>query len=148
MERRVPFGHDGGEWRGISRRGDTLLRLQSTAEEPQLQRLRSETDTRMVNEQRGVLCRITASKPSPQLLQTTLTVRVPGVLQTDGVGVENSTQRTRSISFVRPSRKPDAVSVDKNSVVWTWNLQLPAGGSANLGFVAGDDGKAPLAGHR
>ena len=61
-----------------------------------------ETDTRMVNEKRGVLCRITAANTTRQPLTTKFTLRVPGVLQAEGVGVSNSTQRRNVVSVVRP----------------------------------------------
>lgn len=98
-----------------------------------------ETDTRMVNEQRGVLCRITATNITAKPLKTTLTLRVPGVLQVDGVSVENRTQRTNVVSVVRPSCKPDLVTTETNVVCWTWNIELPAGSKITLGFVAGDE---------
>jgi hypothetical protein len=98
-----------------------------------------ETDTRMVNEQRGVLCRITATNITAKPLKTTLTLRVPGVLQSDGVGVENRTQRTNVVSVVRPSLKPDSVMTETNVVCWTWDISLPPGGKMSLGFVAGDE---------
>ena len=97
------------------------------------------TDTRMVNEQRGVLCRITATNLTAKPLKTTFTLRVPGALQADGVGVENHTQRTNVVSVVRPSRKPDSVTTETNVVCWTWNLELPAAAEVTLGFVAGDE---------
>ena len=79
-----------------------------------------ETDTRMVNEQRGVLCRITATTTTAKPLKAALTLRVPGELQADGVGVANDTQRTNVVSVVRPSRKPDAVTTEEETVCWTW----------------------------
>ncbi len=98
-----------------------------------------ETDTRMVNEQRGVLCRITATNPTSRPLKATLTLRVPGDLQADGVGVTNHTQRAGVVSVVRASRQPDAVTTEKETVCWIWNVELPAGGKMTLGFVAGDE---------
>ena len=71
-------------------------------------------------------------------MKTTLTLRVPGVLQPDGVGVANATQRAGMISVVRPSLKPDSVAADKEAVSWTWDVELPPGGAQTLGFVAGD----------
>ena len=98
-----------------------------------------ETDVRMVNEQRGVLCRITAANDTPKPLHATFTLRVPGVLQPDGVGVSNSTQRRNVVSVVRPSRKPDSVTTEKEVVCWNWAVALPPGGKVTLGFVAGDE---------
>jgi len=109
---------------------------------PDCDGLAVETDTRMVNEQRGVLCRILATNLTLKPLRTTLTLRVPGGLQADGVGVENRTQRTNVVSVVRPSRTPDSVTQESNFVCWTWNINLPAGGNAALGFVAGDEDQA------
>ena len=103
-----------------------------------------ETDTRMVNEQRGVLCRITAANNTQQPQTTRLTLRVPGSLQADGVGVSNSTQRRNVVSVVRPSRKPDSVTTEKDIVCWSWAVALPPGEQVTLGFVAGDE-KASLA---
>ena len=103
-----------------------------------------ETDTRMVNEQRGVLCRITAANNTQQPQTTRLTLRVPGSLQADGVGVSNSTQRKNVLSVVRPSHKPDAVTTEKDIVCWNWAVALPPGEKVTLGFVAGDE-KASLA---
>ena len=104
-----------------------------------------ETDTRMVNEQRGVLCRITATNTTAGLLKTTFTLHVPGVLQADGVGVANRTQRANYVSVLRPSRKPDSVMKETNGVGWNWAVELPPGGKVTLGFVAGDDKASPTA---
>jgi hypothetical protein len=103
-----------------------------------------ETDTRMVNEQRGVLCRITATNPTAKLLKTAFTLHVPGVLQADGVGVANRTQRANFVSVMRPARKPDSVTTETNGVCWNWMVKLPPGGKVTLGFVTGDE-KALLA---
>lgn len=104
-----------------------------------------ETDTRMVNEQRGVLCRIVAANTTSQPLKTMLTLRVPGAIQPDGVAVANSTQRAEVTSFVRPARKPDSVTTDKDAVLWTWRVELPAAGKETISFVAGDDATARAA---
>ncbi len=103
-----------------------------------------ESDTRMVNEQRGVLCRVNVSNPAAKAAKVTVTLRVPGVLQPDGVGVANSTQRRNIVSVLRPSRKPDSVTTEQDVVCWNWTLDLPAGGKAAIGYVAGDE-KSPLA---
>jgi len=104
-----------------------------------------ETDTRMINEQRGVLCAVTATNTAPTPRTFSLSLRVPGILQPDGVGVVNTTQRGGTTSCVMPSRKPDAVKAEKGEVVWEWKLTLPSGGKASLGFVAGDNGDAKAA---
>ena len=107
--------------------------------------LAMETDTRMINEQRGVLCRITAANTTAKLLRTTFILRVPGSLQADGVGVANSTQRRGVVSVVRPSRRPDSVTRENDVVQWAWTLDIPAGGTVTLGFVAGDEAKTQAA---
>ena len=99
-----------------------------------------ETDTRMVNEERGVLCRIalTNTTKAPKTIQ--LALHVPGKL--DGAaGVLNTTQNPRTTSALQPSRKPDEITVEGNDVVWHWKLALPAGAAADVGFVAGDEAK-------
>ncbi len=101
-----------------------------------------ETDTRMINEQRGVLCAVTAANTTRMARAFTLSLRVPGTLQADGVGVINTIQRGGTTSCVNPSRKPDAVKAEKDAVVWEWKLSLPAGAKASIGFVAGDEGSA------
>jgi hypothetical protein len=104
-----------------------------------------ETDTRMVNEQRGVLCEITAANTTSLPRKFTVALRVSGKLQPDGVGVANSKQRGGVVSVVRPSRHPDSVAADNNVVSWTWTIELPVGGTATLGFVAGDEAQAQAA---
>ncbi len=106
---------------------------------PKSDGLAVETDTRMVNEQRGVLCQITAANTSSVSRTVHLSLRVPGALQPDGVGVTNATQRKGVVSAVRPSRKPDGVTTEKDEVVWSWTLDVPANGNVALGFVSGDD---------
>ncbi len=100
-----------------------------------------ETDTRMVNEQRGVLCQITATNTTSQTIHTAMTLQVPGKLQPDGLGVMNDTQITNIVSFIRPSVKPDSVTTTTNGLCWNWTLEVPAGGTVKLGFVAGDEAK-------
>ena len=97
-----------------------------------------ETDTRMVNEQRGVLCRITITNSASKPLNATIALQVFGALQADGVGVINNTQRGGFVSVVRPARRPDTVKTETDGVCWTWAVELPAGGKVTLGFVAGD----------
>ncbi len=106
---------------------------------PDCQGLAVETDTRMVNEQRGVLCQIIVTNGAAKPANATIILRVPGALQPDGVGVANSTQRKNTVSVVRPARKPDAVTTEPDVVCWKWTLDLPAGGRATLGYVAGDE---------
>jgi len=104
-----------------------------------------ETDTRMLNESRNVMCRITATNTTIQQRYITLALRVPGKLMADGVGVSNNRQRPGVVSIVRPARKPDAVSVEKDTVVWHWTVKLSKGGSTQIEFVAGDEASAQSA---
>ncbi len=104
-----------------------------------------ETDTRMINEARNVMCRITATNTTILQRRITLALRVPGKLMADGIGVSNDTQRPGVISIVRPARKPDAVSVEKDTVVWRWIVVLPTRGSANIEFAVGDEASAKSA---
>lgn len=97
-----------------------------------------ETDTRMINEQRGVFCRIMVSNSGQAARKAEVALRVPGSLQADGVGASNSTQRANVVSVVRPSRKPDRVAAEGTEVCWKWTVELPPGSTKELGFVAGD----------
>ncbi|GAA3963347.1 hypothetical protein GCM10022210_09340 [Mucilaginibacter dorajii] len=63
----------------------------------------------------------------------------------DGIGVSNNWQRTGVVSIVRPARKPDAVSVEKDTVIWRWIVKLPKGGSTNIAFAVGDEAAAQSA---
>ena len=102
-----------------------------------------ETDTRMLNEQRGVLCQITIAHTSAVPQTVRLSLNVPGQLQPDGVGVCNATLHRGVVAVARPTRQPDSVTITNDVVTWAWSLELPAGGSVTLGYVAGDD-KAAL----
>jgi hypothetical protein len=104
-----------------------------------------ETDTRMINESRNVMCRIIATNTTILPRRITLALHVPGKLMADGIGVSNSTQRPGVVSIVRPARKPDAVSVEKDTVIWSWIVELPKGGSAHVEFAAGDEAAAQSA---
>ena len=97
-----------------------------------------ETDTRMVNEQRGVLSQITVANTTKVPKDFELALHVPGKLDQDGVMVLNATQNPRTTTALAPSRKPDQVKVEGNDVVWQWKLTLAPGASTNLGYVAGD----------
>lgn len=98
-----------------------------------------ESDTRMVNEQRGVLSQIIVTNTTRLSRKFRLTLRMPGSLQPDGVGVANEFQRTGVISIIRPTRKPDKVDIDAYIVVvWNWDITLPPGESYTVGFAAGD----------
>lgn len=97
------------------------------------------TDTRMINQKRGIPCRINVANNDRSRRQIHVALRVPGKLEPDGLGVYNNTQRRGVVSVVRPSRKPDSVTTDKEAVVWTWSFDLSPGESESLGFVAGDE---------
>ena len=99
-----------------------------------------ESDTRLVNEQQGVLSRITLTNTTKLPREVQLTLRVPGKLDEDGTGVV-STKHTRTAAL-QPSRKPDATTVEGDAVVWHWKVELPAGSSTAVGFVAADDDNA------
>ena len=101
-----------------------------------------ETDTRMVNEQRGVLCRVTVTNPTKAARTIQLVLKVPGELDGSGPGVVNRVQNPRNTTAVQPSRPPDATTPGDQLVTWTWKLTLPAGGQASVGFVAGDESEA------
>lgn len=104
-----------------------------------------ETDTRMVNEERTVLCRISARNKTPVHRKFRLALRIPGILQPDGVGVVNTTQRPGITAIVRPCRKPDTVMVNGSEVIWQWDINIAPAVSINIGFVAGDDVQANVA---
>src|SRR5260370_25789279 len=99
----------------------------------------------MVNEQRGVRCRITATNTTSKPLKATLTLRIPGALLADGVGVANGTQCQNVVSVGRPARQPNKVTTEKETVCWTWNVELQAAGKVTLGFVVGDENAAQAA---
>ncbi len=127
---------DGAEYPAAEMRWSAYRALRRNAD---CHGLSVETDARMVNEQRGVLCRVTATNNAAKPAKAAVTLRVPGVLQPDGVGVSNGTQRKNCVSVLRPSRKPDSVTTGEGVVCWNWTLDLPAGGKAAFGYVAGDE---------
>ena len=97
-----------------------------------------QTDTRMINEQRAVLVRIQIANPATTKTNVDLTLSVPGRLQPDGTSVLNTTQRPGFITVICPATKPDAATEDHGTVHWHWNMSLPAHGTNEIGFVAGD----------
>jgi hypothetical protein len=101
-----------------------------------------ESDTRMVNEARGVLCRVVATNPTPQARTLHWALHVPGTLDGPGPGVINLIQTPRTTSFVQPDRAPDAVSAQGTTVTWSWTVTIPPGGHADLGYVVGDAPRA------
>jgi hypothetical protein len=105
-----------------------------------------ETDTRMVDEQRGILSKVTFANTTMLPRKFRVNLSMPGSVQSDGVGVANEFQRRGYISVVRPAQKPDSVEIDAYiSVAWRWNIELAPGASISLGFVAGDQ-PAPITG--
>jgi hypothetical protein len=97
-----------------------------------------ETDTRMVNEQRGVLCRVTVTNPAAAAKPVELTLLVPGQLDGTGPGVVNTKQNPRTTTALQPATKPDSVTVEGDHVVWHWKVSIPPGGKTTIGYVAGD----------
>jgi hypothetical protein len=96
-----------------------------------------QTDTRMIDEQRAVLVRIQISNPAATKTNVELTLSVPGIL-TDVKSALNTGQRPGYLSVVRPATKPDAILNDQGMIRWRWNMSLPAHGTNEIGFVAGD----------
>lgn len=103
--------------------------------------LEVETDTRMVNERSGILCRVTVTNPGQRSREIQLALRVPGELAGAGPGVLNARQNPRATSAVWPAQTPDRTTVKGEEVVWHWAIELPGGASTRLGFVAGDGPK-------
>lgn len=103
------------------------------------------TDTRMINEQRAVLVRVQISNPTSTQTNVELALSVSGSLQANGISVVNTSQRPGFVSVICPATMPDAVSNEKDTVHWRWNVSLPAHGAKEIGFVAGDGraGDAP-----
>jgi len=97
-----------------------------------------ESDTRMVNEQRGVLCQVRITNNTKAAKDFQLALHVPGKLDAGGVMVLNATQNPRTTSALAPSRQPDQVKVDGDAVVWQWKLTLAPGAATELGYAAGD----------
>jgi hypothetical protein len=98
-----------------------------------------ETDTRMINEQLGVLCSITATNTTSSPIKATFTLRVHGLIQPDGVGVTSSPNASGYVELLRPVVKPDAVVSEAQAVSWTWTIEVPPGGKKRLGYVFGND---------
>lgn len=98
-----------------------------------------ETDVRMINESRNVMCRITATNTTILPRHLNVVLRVPGKLMEDGIGVSNGSQRPGVISIVRPAHKPTEISVEKDTVIWHWIVDLPKGGSSNIEYAVGDE---------
>ena len=103
------------------------------------------TDTRMIDEARGVLTQITLTNTTllPRKFRASLSM-AREASSPDGVGVANTFQRAGAISVIRPSRKPDSVNIDAYIVaIWNYDLELALRSKRRpLGFVSGD-GPAP-----
>jgi hypothetical protein len=97
-----------------------------------------QTDTRMINEERAILERIEITNPTATETKVNLTLSVSGILLADGISVLNITQRPGFVTVICPATKPDAVTNDNGMIRWRWNVLLPAGGSHEVEFVAGD----------
>ncbi|MDB6064013.1 MAG: hypothetical protein JWR26_221 [Pedosphaera sp.] len=97
-----------------------------------------QTDTRMINEQRAVLVRVQIANPTTIKTNIELTLSVSGILQAEGISVLNTSQRPGFVTVIYPATKPDAVTNDNGIIHWRWNVSLPAGGSNEVEFVAGD----------
>ena len=97
-----------------------------------------QTDTRMMNEQRAVLVRVQIANPAEAETNVDLALSVSGVLQADGISVVNTLQRPGFVTVICPAAKPDSVTNDNGIIHWRWTLPLPAGGTNEIEFVAGD----------
>jgi hypothetical protein len=106
---------------------------------PDCDGLAVETDTRMINEQLGVLCSITATNTTSRPIKSTFALHVHGVIETDGVGITSSPNASSYTEILRPVVKPDAVVPDSQAVTWTWTIEVPPGGKKMLGFVFVND---------
>jgi hypothetical protein len=100
-----------------------------------------ETDTRMINEQRAVLVRMTITNPGTTARKAVFALSVSGTLQPDGLSVLNTAQRKGFVTMVCPVQKPDTVSTATDVIHWQWNVALPPGGSQVIEFVSGDGGE-------
>lgn len=99
-----------------------------------------ETDTRMVNEERGILGRVIVRNTTSVERKARLSLTMPGGIQSDGVSVANAFQRSGVTSFVAPVRKPDSVETDACIVAtWIWNVDLQPGGEFVIEYAAGDE---------
>ena len=97
-----------------------------------------ETDTRMINEQRGVMVRVQIANSSETKTNVELALSLSGWLQSDGISVLNTNQRPGFATITRPATKPDSVTNDNGVVRWKWKVALSAGGKREIDFVAGD----------
>ncbi len=103
-----------------------------------------QTDTRMINEQRAVLVRIQIANPAMTKTNINLALSASGILQADGISVLNATQRPGFVTVICPATNPDAVTNDNGIIHWYWNVSLPAEGTHEIEFVAGDGRAADM----
>jgi len=99
-----------------------------------------ETDTRLIHEKRGVLVQVKCTNTNLVEKRFTLTMKVPGSLQPDGIGVANDFQRKGVITVVRPTLPPARTDIDAYIVVlWSWDIMLKPNETYTIGFAAGDE---------
>lgn len=101
-----------------------------------------ESDTRMINEQRGVLVRVQIANPLATKTNVELELSVSGLLEPDAFSALNTNQRPGFATVVRPATKPDSVSNDNGVVRWRWSVTIPKRGKQTIEFVAGDGHEA------
>lgn len=97
-----------------------------------------ETDTRMINEERGVLVRVQLTNPSAMKTNVELALSASGWLEPGRISVLNTNQRRGFATVICPVTKPDSVRNDHGVVHWQWKIALRAGGKQEIEFVAGD----------
>ncbi|NLR79659.1 hypothetical protein [Chitinophaga eiseniae] len=99
-----------------------------------------ETDTRLMHQKRGVLLTVKCTNTTLTAKRFKLTMKVPGSIQPDGIGVANEFQRKGVITVVRPTSPPDKIDIDAYIVaLWNWHIDLKPGETYTIGFVAGDE---------
>lgn len=104
-----------------------------------------ETDLRMVNEQYGILLRISVSNTGSSDRRTTLSLEVPGELQPDGIAAltyfaskkNNPERKVSHVTASVPSRAPDATCIKDGKIYWNWTVNIPPGGCKVLEFSSG-----------
>ncbi len=105
-----------------------------------------ETDLRMINEQAGILCRVTVSNPGKAPRTAKLSLLLDGTMQPNGravltpfINFKRPTEPPRFISATCPVQKPDATDSTPGNVSWSWKVTIPPGGQHVLEFVSGHD---------
>ena len=109
-----------------------------------------ETDLRMVNEQAGILLRVTVSNPGDKARTAKLSFVLDGEPKPDSrialtafLDFKRPTEPPRFISATCPVQKPEATDVTTGHVSWSWNVTIPAGGRHVLELVSGHDVGGP-----